>query len=160
MATLAQFSQNIRKRGSQVQNAGARVVRATAKKALKTLVYMTPVDTGLTRSNWRVSITARTYATIEPYARLPKKRQASRDRDNERANANGAISAGFAVIDRLRPGRGNALSNALYITNNVEYLPYIHKGKFLRDVEQVIQGFQSVISNVRVFTDSEDDEEE
>jgi hypothetical protein len=159
MAVGAQFSRNIRKRGSQVENAGARAVRAVAKRALKTLVNMTPVDTGLTRSNWRVSLVNRTYSQIPAYVKYPKKRETS-DRNSERANARAAIAAGNAVIERLRPGRGRSLAQALYITNNTEYLPYIHHGRFLSMVQSVIEGFIAEVSTIRIFVDSDEDDEE
>lgn len=156
MALIAQFSRNIRKRGSQVKNSGVRLVRATAKKALKTLVKMTPVDTGLTRSNWRVSITARTYAVIPPYS--PGKKLGL----DESANRRAAISAGYDVIDRLRPGQGKSLENSLYITNNTQYIGYIHKGQFITAAQEVIAGFQALVAGGSVFTDklySDDGEE-
>jgi hypothetical protein len=153
MATMAQFSRNIRKRGSQVENAGARIVRRTAKRALKVLVNMTPVDTGLTRSNWRVSIGSRTYATIPAYS--PGRKLGMR----ERANANAAISEGFSVINRLRPGRGNSLGSSLYITNNTPYLEYIHKGAFISQVDSVMASFYAVLPGFRIFSDNDDDEE-
>ena len=88
MATLAQFSQNIRKRGSQIENAGTRFVKSTTKRALKKLVNTTPVDTGKARSNWRVGIGAPVRSPIETYGSA--------------SAARAAINAGFARINSVR----------------------------------------------------------
>lgn len=122
MSTFAQFSQNIRKRGSNIENGAARMVRAVGKSTLKLLVYKTPVDKGVARSNWRVSIGQMTYAKIPAYS--PGRHLGL----SERANANAAIAVGFAKIEQLRPGRGNPLGSALYITNNAPYIERLNDG--------------------------------
>jgi hypothetical protein len=122
MATMAQFSQNIRKRGSNIENNAARLVRRTARSTLKLLVYHTPVDKGVARSNWRVTIGNQATAKIPAY--FPGRHLGL----SERANANAAIATGFAKIDQLRPGRGNPLGSALYIRNNVPYIERLNAG--------------------------------
>ena len=158
MATIAQFSQNIRKRGTEVENAGARLVRRTARAVLKKLVYGTPVDKGVARSNWRVSIGAQTYAKIPAYA--PGRHLGIA----ERANANATIEVGFRKIDELRPGRGNPLGSSLYITNNAPYIERLEAGYSPQNrgwVNDSVSVAREVISNFRIFTrggDGEGDE--
>lgn len=165
MASLAQFSRNIRKRGSQIENAGTRFTKAVAKRALRALVAATPVDTGRARSNWRVGIGAPTRAEIEPYS--PGKKLGI----NERANASATIAAGLARIDSVRgvSGRGGGLKTAIYINNNTPYIGNLPNGKGLNDgyskqappgfIELALMEARSVLSGLRVFT-SRDDEEE
>lgn len=149
MATIAQFSQNIRKRGSQVENAGAVLVRRVAKSTLKLLVLKTPVDKGDARSNWRVSIGNQTFARIPAYA--PGRHLGL----GERANANAAIAIGFAKIEQLRPGRGNPLGSALYITNNVPYIERLNAGYSKQAppgyINDCVSKAKSVIGNFRIF---------
>lgn len=156
MATMAQFSQNIRKRGSQIENAGAVLVRRVAKSTLKLLVYKTPVDKGVARSNWRVSIGSRTYAKIPAHS--PGRHLGL----SERANANGAISAGFAEIEKLRPGRGNPLGSALYITNNSPYIERLNEGYSPQAaagyINDCVSKAQGIIGNFRLFSTVEDEE--
>lgn len=121
MATLAQFSRNIRKRGSQVENSATRAVKQTSKAALKSLVYGTKVDKGVARSNWRVGIGAPTRAVIPAYAPYPKGSKANGAGMLETANANAAIAAGNARINAVAGARGLGLTTAIYISNNIPY---------------------------------------
>lgn len=164
MATLAQFSRNIRKRGSQIENSGTRVTKQCAKRSLKTLVYATPVDEGTARSNWRVGIGASTTSVIKAYA--PGKKLGL----GERANADAAIAAGFARINSVRgvSGRGGGLKTAIYITNNTEYIGNL-SGKGLNDgyspqadpffIEAALVEVHSVIEGFRVFQPGTEDDE-
>lgn len=159
MATIAQFSQNIRKRSSQIENAGSRIVRATSKRALKALINATPVDKGVARSNWRVGIGASTSAVIDAYS--PGKKLGI----GERANANAAIAAGFARIDGVRgvSGRGGGLKTAIYISNSVPYIEKLNAG-FSKQapagfIEVALSEVNAVIKNFRVFTTTDSDGE-
>lgn len=164
MATLAQFSQNIRKRGSQIENAGTRFTKAVAKRALRALVNATPVDTGRARSNWRVGIGAPTRAEIEPYA------EGKKLGISERANANAAIAAGLARINSVRGVSGRGLETAIYINNNTPYIGNLPNGKGLNDgyskqappgfIEAALLEARSVLPNLRVFTSRDDDGDE
>ena len=165
MATLAQFSQNIRKRGSQIENAGTRVVKAVSKRALRALVWATPVDEGVARSNWRVGIGASTSSVISAYS--PGKKLGI----GERSNGNAAIAAGLARINSVRgaSGRGGGLQTAIYITNNTDYIGNLSNGRGLNDgfspqapanfIETALQEADSVIRNFRVFQTGAGDEE-
>lgn len=157
MATFAQFSQNIRKRGSQIENAGTRFVKATAKRALKALVSATPVDTGRARSNWRVGIGAPTSAEIETYG--------------SGAARNAAIDAGFARINSVRgvSGRGGGLKTAIYISNPLGYVGHLPNERGLNDgaskqapayfIEAALSEAVGAISNMRVFVSGSGDDE-
>lgn len=122
MATLAQFSRNIRKRGSQIENSATRVVKQASARALKALVRGTPVDTGRARSNWRVGIGAPTSAEIDPYS--PGRHLGI----NESANANAAIAAGLARINSVKGKAGLGLTTAIYISNNTKYIGRLNSG--------------------------------
>jgi hypothetical protein len=160
MATLAQFSQNIFKKSSQIENAATRVVRATSKRALKALVYATPVDEGVARSNWRVGVGAAPTAFIKAYA--PGKKLGL----GERGNANAAIAAGFAKIETVRgvSGRGGGLKKAVYIANNAPYIERLNSGYSSQApagfIEIALSEVHDVIQNFRVFTRSQDEEGE
>ena len=68
MATLLQFSKNMRSRASQIRNAPVRIIRRAAFASLKVAASGTPVDKGVARSNWRLSIGARTFSVIPAYS--------------------------------------------------------------------------------------------
>ena len=121
MATLIQFSRNIRKRGRQVVNSGSRVVRGAAKVSLKALVRGTPVDKGVARSNWRVGIGAPTIGVIKAYA--PGRHLGI----DETANARATIAAGNARINAVRGVSGVGLKTAIYISNAVPYLNKLNR---------------------------------
>ena len=142
MATLIQFSRNIRKRGSQIVNAGTEVVRGSAKVSLKSLVLATPVDKGVLRSNWRVGIGAPTRSVIAAYA--PGRKLGI----NETANARATIAAGNA---RLAVGLGQGrrgLTTAVFISNATPYLDKINTSGF---VQAAVLEAQLFIRGFRIF---------
>lgn len=120
MPTLAQFSKNIRSRASQVENGGTRLVKAVSTRALIALVRATPVDKGVTRSNWRVGIGAPTRSVIPAYA--PGKKLGI----GENANASAAIAVGRARINGVRKGNGG-LTTAIYISNNTSHIEKLNR---------------------------------
>lgn len=125
MATLLQFSRNIRKRGSDIENNSVRSVRLVAKRTLRSLIDGTPVDKGVARSNWRVSLGNPTRSVIPAYA--PGRKLGI----DERTNARAALAVGIAKINELRVGakRGTGQAGtALFITNAIPYLGRLRSG--------------------------------
>jgi len=131
MATLAQFSRNIRSQGSKIENSGTRMVKAFSSRALRSLVQNTPVDKGVARSNWRVGIGAPTRSVIKAYS--PGKNLGI----GESANASAAISAGLARIGSVRGVSGRGLETAIYISNATPYIGKLNSGSST----QVAAGF-------------------
>lgn len=150
-----QFSKNIRRRGRQVENAATRMVKAGAKRALRSLVYDTKVDTGKARSNWRVGIGAPTSAVIGPYSPYPKGSKANGYGIGETANAQATIRAGNARIDSVSGVAGVGLKTAIYISNNVNYLDKAFVGG---SIEMAVMEAKIGIRGVRVFDDRGRDE--
>lgn len=147
MATLAQFSRNIRSQGSLIENSGTAMVKAFSKRALRSLVRGTPADEGVARSNWRVGIGAPTRVAIGAYA--PGKNLGI----SETANANAATNAGIARINSVRGVRGRGLETSIYISNAVPYIKELNNGSSkqaaggfievaLKEAQQEIQGFR------------------
>ena len=125
MPTMLQFSRNIRKRGNQIQNSSAKLTKKTAKVALRSLVDGTPVDKGVARSNWRVSLDNSTSSVIPAYS--PGKSLGI----GERSNAQATIASGIAKIDLLTVGakRGTGQAGtAVFITNSIPYLDKLRSG--------------------------------
>lgn len=126
MATALQFSRNIRKRSSKIENAAVDAVKRAGQVALRSLVLGSPVDKGVARSNWRVSTGNPTRAIIGAYSPGRKLGIA------ERANARAAISIGNAKIRQLKVGakRGTGQAgSALFITNSIPYLDKLRAGR-------------------------------
>lgn len=121
MATLIQFSKNIRKRGSQLENSSTRLVKNMAKRCLRSLVQGTKVDKGVARSNWRVGIGSPTRKVIPAYRPYPKGSKANGLGASETANASAAVSAGIARINAVRGRKGSGLETAIYISNHIPY---------------------------------------
>lgn len=122
---MLQFSRNIRKRGSSIENNSVNLVKKVSKAALRSLVFGTPVDTGKARSNWRVSLGNPTMVEIDAYS------PGSKLGISERANAQAAISNGIRAINKLRVGakRGTGQAGqAVFITNSVPYLNKLRRG--------------------------------
>ena len=147
MPTL-KFSKNIRRMGRQFENSSSRLVRATAKATLKSLVMSTKVDKGVARSNWRVGVGGPTTSTIKAYSPYPKGSKANGQGMGERANASAAIAAGNAKINSLVGISGVGLKTSLYISNN---LPYINKALVSGGLETSVLSARNVISGFRIF---------
>jgi len=152
MATLLQFSRNMRVRGSKIENSSIGLVKRIAKRALIGLVEGTPVDKGVARSNWRVSIYNPTRAVIPAY--LPGKNLGL----GERSNARAAIAAGIAQINLLRVGAAfgtGQAGRALFITNAIPYLGRLRTGSSTQQpkdwVSIALIEARSEISSVRLL---------
>ena len=153
MATLLQFSRNIRKHGSRIENNSAALVKRVAKTALKSLVNGTPVDKGVARSNWRVSLGNPTSAVIPAYS--PGRKLGI----GERTNARAAIAEGFAKINQLRVGAkfgtGQA-GQAVFITNSIPYLDRLRDGYSSQQpndwVQVALMEAQAQIANTRLLS--------
>jgi len=154
MPTL-QFSKNIRERGRQFENSASALVRAAAKRGLKSLVFNTKADTGKARSNWRVGIGAPTRAVIQPYSPYKKGSKADGQGISETANAQAAISAGFARINSVRGISGVGLTTGIFISNNVDY---IDKALIPGSLELASAEARAAIRGFKLFVDNPRDE--
>lgn len=113
-----------------------RLVRAVALVIDQTLVLGTPVDTGLARSNWLVSIGSPRDDVIAPYS------PGNRLGINEGANAQGALQQGQDVIAQYRKGQ------VVFITNNVFYVDLLDQGHS----QQAPEGFVDMALQAGVAT--------
>jgi hypothetical protein len=99
----------------------SRVKRAAAIEILNGVVMKTPVDTGRARGNWQASVNT-------PIVRD--------DEANDKAG-NLTVSNGSYLIRRSK------LENRIYLSNNVEYVPFLNQGSSrqagARFVEAVVQ---------------------
>lgn len=153
MATLLQFSRNIRKHGSRIENNSVTLVKRVAKRTLTSLVEGTPVDKGVARSNWRVSLGNPTRSIIPAYA--PGRKLGIGERQNARA----VIQAGFATINQLRVGakRGTGQAgSAVFITNSIPYLDRLRNGYSGQQpndwVQVALQEAQAEIAGARLLS--------
>lgn len=137
MATLLQFSKNMRSRASQIRNAPVRMIRRGAFAALKVAASGTPVDKGVARSNWRISLGARTFSVIPAYS--PGHKLGI----DERANLNATLAVGRGVLQNLRRGQ------AAFITNNVDYIDELNLVHGF--VEDAAVAARLSVINTRVF---------
>jgi hypothetical protein len=152
VATLLQFSRNIRKLGSRIENNSVALTKRVVKRALVALVEGTPVDEGDARSNWRVSLGNPTRSVIPAYS--PGKKLGIGERQNARAT----IQAGIATINQLRVGakRGSGQAGtALFITNAIPYLGRLRDGSSSQQpndwVEIALLDAQAEIAQVRLL---------
>lgn len=154
MATIIQFSRNIRKIGSNIENNSVKLVKKVSKETLRELVEGTPVDTGEARSNWRVSVGGTKRSIIPPYA--PGEHLGIQ----ERRNAREAISAGIQEINTLKVGRykrgtGEA-GSSVKISNNVPYIDDLRRGSSRQQpndwVERAFSKAKILISQAKLTT--------
>lgn len=160
MGTFLRFSRNIRTIGSRIENNSAAVTRRVAKRALRELVEGTPVDKGVARSNWRVSLGSPTRSVVPAFA--PGRKLGI----GETGNARAAISEGISKINQLRVGpfkRGTGQAGqALYLTNSVAYLDKLRSGYSSQQpndwVQSALQSASSEVRQVRLLSSTVRDE--
>lgn len=128
-------------------------------RVLKELVYETPVDKGVARSNWRVGVGRPTSSVISAYRPYPAH---SGPNKGETANASAAIQAGRERIYGAKSNRSvGRFSVAFFIANHVPYIDKINEGYSKQStpgwIERALeQGAH--LKGFRVFTDDEDEE--
>ncbi len=131
MAVGGDFISRIQRRGTQVGDAAVRVVKAIGDAAGTELVRVTPVDTGLARSNWLASINNRRRAVVPPDS--ASARQASIQ----------------AITSRLKTG------DTLFIANNVDYIAILNTGSSQQAprgfFQTAVQGARRAGAKVKVF---------
>jgi len=156
VATLLQFSRNIRRRGRQTVNSASRITRSAAKAALKAAIEATPVDTGEARSNWRVGAGAPPTAIIPPYSAYPKGSKANGAGRSERANAAAAYAAGRAKIDLIKGVPGVGLKTAIYVVNNSRQIGPLNSGRSSQApggfIEAATAEARLTVATSRIFT--------
>lgn len=120
-----QFSRRLALKADRFEANAQRMIQEAAQAALEILVLGTRVDTGVARSNWRVTADSPAVGQIEAYNPYPKHSSALGQGIGETANAASALAEGVAVIDSFRIG----VDPDLFITNNVRYLRFIPDGE-------------------------------
>lgn len=92
--------------------------QSVARNINREVVNNTPVDTGLARSNWIVSVNGAAGTVRPPFAPLPQGTNVAKFK--ERANAGAAISGAESTILSYRPA--TTANGAINITNNIFYI--------------------------------------
>ena len=122
------FTRYIRRVAQGVVERSDLLTRRVATTALEELVRGTPVDKGVARSNWRVSLNAPSTRTIPAYS--PGRNLGI----GETANASAAIEAGRSVIARARSGQ------TIHITNSVPYIERLRNGHSQQQARDWVAG--------------------
>lgn len=116
MSSPAQFSRRMIVLGNGIEPNANRLVRGVALIIDRELVLSTPVDKGVARSNWLVSIGVGRTDVVSAYAPGNKLGR------GETANAAGAMAQGAAVIGARSGGQ------SIFIVNNVPYIETLNNG--------------------------------
>jgi hypothetical protein len=140
---LNQFANWIKVVAGRVPGEANRVKRLTALAVDQTVVTSTPVDTGLARSCWLVTLGKPTDAVLkEAYA------PTSHGGISETANANAAMEQGKGVIAAAKPGE------VLFIANNVKYVVPLNEGHSAQApamfVEAAVAAGQAAVQGAKV----------
>lgn len=128
MPSLSQFARRIRRRGQQVERGVNRIKIETAIALDQGVVVESPVITGRLRGGWQAGIGS-------PVTR-----------DNGRIDPGGGstINANNAVIETADPG------DAIYISNNVEYVNYVNDGTPRQRAQMFVQsGVKAAVDFLR-----------
>lgn len=113
---FGQFSNRMDFRADELGESVNRTVRKIALVADQGLVFSTPVDKGVARSNWRVSLNTPLDGVVPAYA--PGEGLGV----GELGNASAALDQGMAVIAQRLPGQ------PIVISNNLPYIEPLNEG--------------------------------
>jgi hypothetical protein len=116
MANLEQFSRHMVVRADRLPIKAAELQREVAMTVHENLVYGTPVDTGLARSNWLMSIGKSRTDVIPQYS------YGNFLGISETKNAVQAITQAITALQSHKPGQD------IYDTNNVHYIETLGRG--------------------------------
>lgn len=108
---VSRFTLDLKQFGKLTREQTGTVVRKVSMDLLRSVVMLTPVDTGRARANWQVAI-GEPAGGWEEYSGGPG------------AAAARAINAGTATIERIDVGEDVVVS----ITNNVPYIERLEDG--------------------------------
>jgi hypothetical protein len=108
----------LERQGKRIRASLDKTAQKIARDINRELVLSTPVDTGLSRSNWRVSKSGAALSIRPAFAPIPQRRNPAKFK--ERANAGAAIAGAESVIRTFKPASTNDVE--LHITNNVDYI--------------------------------------
>lgn len=95
------------------------LTKDVATTALKTVISGTPVDTGLARSNWHVSLNNPSIDVLDAWSPYPKY---SGPKLSETANETAAVDAGLLVLSSFKDG------DVVFIQNNIPYIGSLNDG--------------------------------
>jgi len=130
----------VRRRANEVAPGVTRIARQAAMAIDRELVYGTPVDKGVARSNW-IGSNGTPFADVIP-AYAPGKKLGI----GERANAEAAIAQAKTAINTFQAGKGQKL----YLTNNVPYIGRLNNGHSKQAPAGFIQkGVQAGVESVK-----------
>jgi len=142
---FSQFPRRMTMRGAEVATGASFIVRKVALVVDQALVFSTPVDKGVARSNWRVSIGEPLDGIIPAYA--PGEGLGA----SETSNAQAAISQAQAVIGRQMPGQ------AISIANNLPYIERLNQGWSRQApagfIDSSVAAAVAAVGGVRVLTE-------
>lgn len=132
--SFKRLNKRLKKLQRNVEDNTETVFRAVAIQSLANVVLSTPVDTGLARGNWTVTLNSATRAVTD-------------DLDQVGAPT---ISEGTSTINNA-----NA-ATVIYLTNNLPYISALNDGYSAKApagfVDRAVTlGIKSVISNIRLL---------
>lgn len=118
---ISQLSSRMQLRKTQFRSGANAIVRAVINAADEEAVKTTPVDTGMARSNWVVTVGSPFNDIIPAYAPYPKY---SGPKLGEQANAEAAIGQGKSASALFSIDA----TDIAYLQNNAEYIGKLNDG--------------------------------
>lgn len=142
MANAKVFNNNLKKLGKRVENNANHTKRKVALFILQDLTLLTPVDTGVARSNWLVAVQSFDRSIIE--AHFPGK-----DGSTGAANAREALAQGTAKV------QDTTSEQFIAISNNLPYIGSLNEGSSVQApagfVNSAVLRAESEIKGVRLL---------
>lgn len=111
---LNQFHKRMDALAKKAEQGAKSITQRAAWAATKTLVMLTPIDTGQAKSNWIVALGT---PETEPRAAFTPGKKGSTSGENVLM----ALAAALSIISRYQQGE-------IYLTNNLKYIMRLNRG--------------------------------
>lgn len=115
MGNLLDLAARLEAKAKSIKSVASDRAVFAAKELLRTLVYQTPVDTSVARSNWQISIGKPLFNYIDAY-------EYGSFGSTAAVSSQAAISVGNEKLKEKKPGQ------SIFITNNAPYIRDLNSG--------------------------------
>lgn len=109
------LAEDAERMAKEMRKAASEAAKGMAVEIISRLAYATPVDTSRALSNWQLSVGFPKFREVEPY-------YMGQAGSTKEASASETVRAAEESVKNKKPGQ------AVFITNNVDYMEYLAKG--------------------------------
>lgn len=137
---LARLSRRLQNHSATIRRTSDLLMKQAAIKVITEVVHRTPVDTGMARSNWKITVDQPFTEILPPYS------------PGHRLGRGETRNAGLALLQAGRDVRKHKHGKTIFITNNVPYIETLNTGSSAQaPANFVVHGIMTLPPFLRTF---------